>query len=172
MSVPSGSLPTRAPVPRFLRFQHSWSLRPVRHTAVAAALVVGALLPIACSPAQTASYYREPMQSVTPAQQVSAWFAFTDWERRAGSNDPVLVCIRSHESADWPNPWAAYNPTGPYYGAYQWLQGSWDTAAAATGRPDLVGSPPIEPSVAWYDQDAVTLAYHQMTGDSPWGNRC
>jgi hypothetical protein len=85
---------------------------------------------------------------------------------------PVLVCIRSHESANLPNPWAAYNADGPYYGAYQWLQSSWNSAAAAVGRPDLVGLAPIEPGVSRWDQDEVTLAYHDMVGDGPWGNRC
>lgn len=91
--------------------------------------------------------------------------------RDAGS-DPVLVCIRSHESANLPNPWAAYNPAGPYYGAYQWLASSWDTATQAVGRPDLTGRHPIEPDVSRWDQDSVTLAYHHMVGDGPWGNLC
>jgi hypothetical protein len=137
-------------------------------------VVLGAatFLPVACSPDQTATYLHEPVSAVTPAQQVAAWVAFTDWVRTSRSNDPVLVCIRGHESAAWADPWAAYNPSGPAYGAYQWLQPVWDTAAAATGRPDLVGLPPMEPSVSWYDQDAVTLAYHQMVGDGPWSNMC
>lgn len=90
----------------------------------------------------------------------------------ARQNDPTLVCIRSHESANLPNPWAAYNPAGPYYGAYQWLQSSWDSAAATVGRVDLVGLPPIEPQVSRWDQDEVTLAYHHLVGDGPWGNLC
>lgn len=84
----------------------------------------------------------------------------------------VLACIRSHESGNLPDPWAAYNPAGPYYGAYQWLQGSWNVAAAAVGRGDLVGLPPMVPSVSPGDQDMVTLAYHNMVGDGPWGNMC
>jgi hypothetical protein len=87
-------------------------------------------------------------------------------------NDPVLVCLRSHESANLSNPWAAYNPAGPYYGAYQWLQGSWNSAATATGHSNLAGLQPIEPTVSRWDQDAVTLEYHHMVGDGPWGNRC
>ncbi len=87
-------------------------------------------------------------------------------------NDPTLVCIRNHESASLANPWAAYNPGGPYYGAYQWLASSWDTAAAAVGRGDLVGKHPVEPDVSRWDQDAVTLAYHRLVGDGPWGNLC
>lgn len=87
-------------------------------------------------------------------------------------NDPALVCIRGHESANLENPWAAYNPSGPYYGAYQWLQPSWDAAAAEVGRPDLVGRHPMEPDVSRFDQDAVTLAYHRAHGDGPWGNHC
>ena len=87
-------------------------------------------------------------------------------------DDATLVCIREHESANLPNPWAAYNPDGPYYGAYQWLQSSWDTAVVAVGRPELVGRHPIEPDVGRTDQDAVTLAYHRQVGDGPWGNRC
>lgn len=87
-------------------------------------------------------------------------------------DDPVLVCIRSHESANLPNPWAAYNPEGPYYGAYQYLQGTWNEAAATVGRHDLVGIPPMEPYVSGDDQDYVTYEIHQLWGDGPWGNRC
>ncbi len=89
------------------------------------------------------------------------------------SDTPVLVCIRSHESANvQPSPWWAYNPAGPYYGAYQYVQGTWNNAASEAGRDDLVGVPPIEPDVAWYDQDAVTLNFINNHGTGPWGGTC
>jgi hypothetical protein len=90
----------------------------------------------------------------------------------ARQSDPTLVCIRGHESATLANPWAAYNAEGPYFGAYQYTQTTWNTAASAVGRADLVGLEPMEPYVSRWDQDAVTLAYHKLVGDGPWGNEC
>lgn len=84
-----------------------------------------------------------------------------------------LACIRSHESANLPNPWAAYNPAGPYMGAYQYLQSTWNSVAAEQGRHDLVGRPPMEPYVSRYDQDFVTGTYIETHGNTkPWGNTC
>lgn len=91
------------------------------------------------------------------------------------SPDPVLVCIRAHESANVrPTPYHAYNPAGPYMGAYQYLQSTWDWAAAFAGRPDLVGKPPMEPYVYWMDQDSVTLAVYHWAPNGPghWGWVC
>lgn len=139
-----------------------------------AALTLTAALCTGCSVAQTAAAYHEPESAVTPEQRVALYFAAINAARTARANDPRLVCIRSHESANvTPTPWHAYNPAGPYYGAYQYLQGTWNNHAELAGRPDLIGKPPIEPYVAWFDQDAVTLNYLTVTGDwSPWGGPC
>lgn len=141
---------------------------------LAGVVTVTALLAPACSVATTAAVYRVPESAVTFEQRAALYSLGVAIDRAARSNDPRLVCIRSHESRDvLPTPWHAYNAAGPYYGAYQYVQGTWDTHAQLAGRPDLVGLAPIEPSVAWYDQDAVTLHYLDATGDwSPWGGPC
>lgn len=127
-----------------------------------------------CSVTQTAQVLRKPEAEVTIEDRVALYNLAVTVGREVRSNDPRLVCIRSHESANvQPSPWHAYNPAGPYYGAYQYLQGTWNNHAALAGRPDLIGKPPIEPTVAWYDQDAVVLNYLEVTGDwSPWGGPC
>lgn len=125
-----------------------------------------------CSLTATAAFVHKPETAVTPADQAAAWTAWVA-VLTARENAPELVCIRSHESAGLPNPWAAYNPDGPYYGAYQYLASTWANIARAEGRPDLAGSVPQEPYVSRWDQDEVTLAYLRSTGDwSPWGGPC
>lgn len=147
-------------------------MRAIKQIVPSILLVLNIFTFAGCSLEQTAALHNEPIDQVTTRQQVDAYLAWVAWVRDARMKNPTLVCIRSHESANLPNPWAAYNPDGPYYGAYQFLQGTWNSAAEAVGRGDLVGLPPMEPYVAWYDQDEVTLAYHALVGDSPWGNMC
>ena len=47
-------------------------------------------------------------------------------------NDPFLVCTRGIESK---GNYQAYNPSGPYYGAYQFTQSTWDSTARDHARP-------------------------------------
>ena len=101
-------------------------------------------------------------------------FAFAGCGPSAPQPD-ALACIRSHESANvTPTPWYAYNPAGPYSGAYQYLQSTWDNHAEEAGRPDLVGKPPIEPYVYAEDQDFVAGTWIENHGGStsPWGGGC
>lgn len=126
-----------------------------------------------CTITQTAATFHKEPAAVTPADQVAAWTLYAAY-MDGRSNDPRLACIRSHESASvTPTPWHAYNPAGPYYGAYQYLQGTWDNVARSVGRPELAGIPPVEPYVGRWDQDDVTIRYLDATGDmSPWGGPC
>ena len=56
-------------------------------------------------------------------------------------------------------------------GAFQFSQPTWNTAAQAAGRPDLVGVPPNLASKA--DQDTVAVALYALDGQQPWlGDRC
>lgn len=55
---------------------------------------------------------------------------------------------------------AAYNADGNAYGKYQFQPDTWDQAAKAAGREDLVGKVPNEVSAA--DQDQVAAAYAQQ----------
>lgn len=88
-----------------------------------------------------------------------------------GSNphhdDPFLVCTRARESG---GNYGAYNPAGPYMGAYQFLQSSWDSTANHAGRPALIG---VRPNTATeYDQDDIAWSLYQWQGSGPWGGRC
>ncbi len=60
----------------------------------------------------------------------------------------------------------AVNPAGPYYGAYQFNQGTWDSVAASAGRNDLVGVVPSQAAPA--DQDAMAYALYASRGAQPW----
>jgi len=78
-------------------------------------------------------------------------------------NDPYLTCVRRHESSD---NYQAYNPGGPAYGAYQFLQSTWNLAANHAGRGDLVGLDPRRASQ--YDQDEMAWTTYQWQGKRPW----
>jgi len=82
-------------------------------------------------------------------------------------NDPFLVCTRGIESK---GNYQAYNPSGPYYGAYQFTQGTWDSTANHAGRGDLVGVDPRNASE--YDQDDMAWTLYQWKGKGPWNGRC
>jgi peptidoglycan hydrolase CwlO-like protein len=78
-------------------------------------------------------------------------------------NDPYLTCVRRHESSD---NYQAYNPGGPAYGAYQFLQSTWNLATNHAGRGDLVGTDPRRASA--YDQDEMAWTLYQWEGKRPW----
>jgi hypothetical protein len=78
---------------------------------------------------------------------------------------PFLVCTRAHEGS-----YTSYNPAGPYMGAYQFLQSTWNSTANHAGRPELVGVPPHTASE--YDQDDMGWELYQWQGSRPWGGRC
>jgi hypothetical protein len=82
-------------------------------------------------------------------------------------DQPFLVCTRTRESH---GNYAAYNPAGPYMGAYQFHQGTWNSAANHAGRPELIGVPPH--TASQYDQDHVAWALYQWQGSGPWGGHC
>src|SRR5436309_4441915 len=81
----------------------------------------------------------------------------------AHHNDPYLTCVRRHESSD---NYQAYHPGGPAYGAYQFLQSTWNLAANHAGRGDLVGLDPRRASQ--YDQDEMAWTTYQWQGKRPW----
>jgi hypothetical protein len=82
-------------------------------------------------------------------------------------DDPFLVCTRSRESS---GNYAAFNPAGPYMGAYQFLQATWNSAAGHAGRLELVNVPPSTASP--YDQDDVAWTLYQWQGTRPWAGLC
>jgi len=80
-------------------------------------------------------------------------------------DDPFLACTRAREGT-----YTSYNAAGPYMGAYQFLQATWNGAANHAGRSDLVGVPPHTASE--FDQDDVAWALYQWRGAGPWGGQC
>jgi hypothetical protein len=82
-------------------------------------------------------------------------------------DDPFLTCVRQRESG---GNYSAVNPAGPYLGAYQFLEATWNAGANHDGRSDLVGVPANLASP--YDQDEVAWAVYQWQGMAPWGGSC
>jgi prefoldin subunit 5 len=82
-------------------------------------------------------------------------------------DQPFLVCTRSRESG---GNYGAYNPSGPYMGAYQFLQSTWNSTANGAGRPELIGVPPH--TASQYDQDDIAWTLYQWRGKGPWSNGC
>ncbi|HXX90471.1 MAG TPA: transglycosylase family protein [Acidimicrobiales bacterium] len=82
--------------------------------------------------------------------------------------NPFLQCVVQAESG---GNYQAVSPDGMYMGAFQFTQATWNLAAQAAGRPDLVGVPPNLASKA--DQDTVAVALYALDGQQPWlGDRC
>jgi peptidoglycan hydrolase CwlO-like protein len=82
--------------------------------------------------------------------------------------NPFLQCVVQAESG---GNYQAVSPNGLYMGAFQFAQGTWNTAAQAAGLPYLVGVPPNEASKA--EQDTVAVALYALDGEQPWlGDRC
>jgi hypothetical protein len=82
-------------------------------------------------------------------------------------DDPFLTCVRTRESG---GNYSAVNSAGPYLGAYQFLQSTWNLTASHAGRTNLVGVPA---NVATpYDQDEIAWALYQWQGMAPWGGHC
>ncbi len=82
-------------------------------------------------------------------------------------DDPFLACVRRRESG---GNYGAVNPAGPYLGAYQFLQATWNVSASHAGRSDLVGVPANAASA--YDQDELAWTLYQWQGAGPWGGGC
>ena len=82
-------------------------------------------------------------------------------------NEPFLVCTRTRESS---GNYAAYNPAGPYLGAYQFLQATWNSAANHAGRTELINVPPN--TASQYDQDDLAWSLYLWQGSRPWGGLC
>jgi hypothetical protein len=79
-----------------------------------------------------------------------------------------LSCIRNRESG---GNYAIHNYGGSgASGAYQFMPRTWNSIAASSGRPDLVGVDPAAASPA--DQDAMASALYAQQGSSPWGGSC
>ena len=85
----------------------------------------------------------------------------------APAGNSFLACVRQRESR---GNYSVVNPSGPYYGAYQFLSSTWNVTAQHAGRLDLVGVLPSNASPA--DQDAMASHLYQWQGSGPWGGSC
>ena len=126
-------------------------------TAGAAAPTTGAAAPAAAPPTTSAG---APASAPVPAYTPSPG-------QNPHHDDPFLTCVRLRESG---GNYQAYNPAGPYMGAYQFLQSTWDGAANHIGRATLIGVRPDQASP--YDQDDVAWGIYQWQGAGPWGGHC
>jgi len=123
---------------------------------------------------------RHPTRGITARPGGGAWLALsytpppppapsaTVHAASAGSpsGDAFLACTRAHESSGN----YSINTGNGYYGAYQFLQSTWNSTAAAAGRPDLVGVSPADAAPG--DQDQLALFLYHQQGAGPWGGRC
>lgn len=82
-------------------------------------------------------------------------------------DDPFLTCVRKRESG---GNYSVVNPSGPYLGAYQFLQSTWNVTASHAGRAGLVGVPANLATP--YDQDEMAWTLYQWQGKGPWGGGC
>jgi hypothetical protein len=140
-------------------------------------LIVVALITVAaCTPEQVA----EMRGHVSVTQDdVKVARAVNTAEQKGGENflqlaaalhnDPFLVCTRAHES-DTAGGYQAYNPSGPWYGAYQFLQSTWNNTAMHAGLPYLAGANIL--GTNGFFQDALAMNLYRWQGNAPWGGRC
>jgi peptidoglycan hydrolase CwlO-like protein len=137
--------------------------------AVAAAQrAAAAKAPARPAPVRTAA----PVKTAAPVTTATNSPTPTTGAPVTGGSDPALnpflQCVVQAESG---GNYGAVSPNGLYMGAFQFSQSTWNTAAGAAGRPDLIGVPPNTASKA--DQDTVAVALYALDGEQPWlGDRC
>ncbi len=112
-----------------------------------------------------------PTTTTTTAPPPAAPAPPPDYSGTPGSSphhdDPFLRCVRQRESS---GNYGVVNSAGPYLGAYQFLQATWNVTASHAGRSDLVGVPANIASP--YDQDEMAWTLYQWQGAGPWGGGC
>ncbi len=87
----------------------------------------------------------------------------------ANPNTRFLACTRHWES-DTAGGYRAVDWSSRHFGAYQFLQSTWNNVARSTGRVSLVGVNPAAASPR--DQDWMALYLYRWLGASHWQNRC
>jgi hypothetical protein len=121
-----------------------------QQNAISAAAAAAAVAAAQRTAAQKAPAFSSPSNETDPAL------------------NPFLQCVLQAESG---GDYAAVSPNGLYMGGFQFSQPTWDYAAQAAGRGDLVGVHPNVASKA--NQDTVAVALYSLDGERPWlGDRC
>jgi hypothetical protein len=124
----------------------------------AALTITLAAVATACLPAEIAMY-----NSLDPAGKAR----ITEHLKQVHDN-PVLACIRRHES-DTNGSYQAENPTSTASGAYQYIDATWRTMSTRAGHPGTSHASEAQ----WWVQDAVALYTVLTVGTGPWaGSGC
>ena len=105
----------------------------------------------ACDPSLTSPSETPTTQPTEAAPEIPAGTTEAQWEQ-----------LRQCESTGY---YRAYNSSGPYYGAYQFNQPTWD-GVAGRHYPRLVGVDPRDAAPA--DQDRMAYALYGERGWQPW----
>lgn len=101
---------------------------------------------------------RKEIQSVTTAQPQKQVEVVGVKNNYSGSLNEWLAALRSCEAG---SQGYATNTGNGFYGAYQFMQGTWDRIAPKIGRSDLVGMRPSDASPA--DQDEMIIANTKLS---------
>ncbi|HEX4218324.1 MAG TPA: hypothetical protein VHZ02_08150 [Acidimicrobiales bacterium] len=140
----------------------------------AAARAQAAAAPVSHAPSSTQAQPPAPTQGPASTQAPATTQASAPAPVAAPSGNttdpalnPFLQCVVQHESG---GNYGAVSPNGEYMGAFQFSQASWNEAAQAAGRPDLVGVPPNLASKA--DQDTMAVTLYSLDGQKPWVDGC
>jgi peptidoglycan hydrolase CwlO-like protein len=132
----------------------------------AAAAKAQTTAPVSRAPSTTQAQAQAPASTSAPAP-TSARTPAPSGNSSDPALNPFLQCVVQHESG---GNYGAVSPSGTYMGAFQFSQPSWDEAAQAAGRPDLVGVPPNQASKA--DQDTMAVTLYSLDGQQPWVDGC
>ncbi|MFN8034681.1 MAG: transglycosylase family protein [Acidimicrobiia bacterium] len=145
--------------------------------AVRTARLADATVPATATPApngveaQSQAFTVEQLQFFEALRQqalrdyLQGVYVLDGWARYGRS----LSCIRNRESH---GNYQAVNRRSRAAGAYQFLQGTWNSTAATADRPDLVGVFPA--SARPFDQDYLAIKLMEARGYAPWsgGRSC
>jgi hypothetical protein len=122
---------------------------------------------VAARPGAAPQPQPQPSPSPSPSQPAPPPYYAPAPGQHPQHNHPFLVCTRAIESG---GNYQAYNASGPYYGAYQFLRSTWNSTANHAGRYELIGVVPSQASP--YDQDDMAWVLYNWQGKRPWGGRC
>jgi hypothetical protein len=145
------------------------SAQAAARASAATAAVAAAQKAAVKAPAHTPTRSAAPVQASPPPSTTAG----TTTPAPVGlGSDPALnsflQCVVQAESG---GNYGIVSSNGLYMGAFQFSQSTWNVAAQAAGRSDLVGVPPNQASKA--DQDTLAVTLYSLDGERPWlGDRC